>query len=107
MSAKPLIERRSFPPRPASLTDLPFVADIKLAIELDKAMQYASVKRMEMLYPGQTFNLRLLKSTATRIGRPPLDIFDANYGTVKAYHAEVWREAYALEIHGKPMERSA
>ena len=31
MSAKPLIERRSFPPRPAPLTDLPFVADIKVA----------------------------------------------------------------------------
>lgn len=79
----------------------------KLAIELDKAMQYASVKRMEMLYPGQRFNWRLLKSTATQMDRPPIDIFDANYGTVKAYHAEVWREAYALEIHGKPMKRSA
>lgn len=24
---------------------------------------------------------------------------DANYGTVKAYHADVWREAYAVEIN--------
>ena len=78
----------------------------KLAIELDKAMQYASVKRMEMLH-GQTFNWRLLKSTAIQIDRPPIDIFDANYGTVKAYHADVWREAYALEIHVEPIKKSA
>jgi hypothetical protein len=32
------------------------------------------------------------------MGLPPIDIFDANYGTVKAYHADAWREAYALEI---------
>ena len=78
----------------------------KLAIELDKAMQYASVKRMEMLH-GQTFNWRLLKSTAIQIDRPPIDIFDANYGTVKAYHADVWREAYALGIHIEPIRESA
>ena len=29
---------------------------------------------------------------------PPIDVFDANYGTVKAYHSEVWREAYAVNI---------
>lgn len=29
---------------------------------------------------------------------PPIDVFDSNYGTVKAYHADVWREAYALDI---------
>ena len=79
----------------------------KLAIELDKAMQYASVKRMEMLYRGKTFNWRLLKSTAIQMDRPPIDIFDANYGTVKAYHADVWREAYALEIHVEPIRESA
>lgn len=30
MTQQALIERRSFPPRPASLTDLPFVADVKV-----------------------------------------------------------------------------
>ena len=79
----------------------------KLAIELDKAKQYATVKRMEMLYHGQSFNWRLLKSTAIQMNRPPIDIFDANYGTVKAYHADVWREAYALEIHIEPIRESA
>lgn len=70
----------------------------RLEVELDKAMQYATVKRMEMLYHGQKFNWRLLKSTATQMEMPPIDVFDSNYGTVKAYHADVWREAYALEI---------
>lgn len=70
----------------------------RLEVEIDKAMQYATVKRMEMLYHGQKFNWRLLKSTATQMDMPPIDVFDSNYGTVKAYHADVWREAYALEI---------
>ncbi len=70
----------------------------RLEVELDKALQYATVKRMEMLYHGQKFNWRLLKSTATQMDMPPIDVFDSNYGTVKAYHADVWREAYALEI---------
>lgn len=70
----------------------------KLAIELDRSKEYATVKRMEMLYHGQKFNWRLLKSTSVEMGVPSIDIFDANYGTVKAYHADVWREAYALSI---------
>lgn len=70
----------------------------RLEVELDKAKQYASVKRMQMIYHGQKFNWRHLKSTAAEMGLPAIDIFDANYGTVKAYHADVWREAYALEI---------
>ncbi|MDR0674343.1 MAG: Rha family transcriptional regulator [Zoogloeaceae bacterium] len=70
----------------------------KLKIELDQSKQYATVKRMEMLYHGQKFNWRLLKSTGIEMGIPPTEIFDQNYGTVKAYHADVWREAYALDI---------
>ena len=70
----------------------------KLEIELDRAMQYASVKRMEMLYHGQQFSWRHLKSVSTEMGIPAIDIFDANYGTVKAYHQEVWHEAYAISI---------
>lgn len=69
-----------------------------LEIQLDKAKQYASIKRMEMLYHGQQFSWRLLKSTSAEMAMPPIDIFDANYGTVKAYHADVWMEAYAVEI---------
>lgn len=72
----------------------------KLEIELDRSKEYASVKRMEMLYHGIQFSWRLLKSAAADLGIPSVDVFDANYGTVKAYHASVWREAYALDIGG-------
>lgn len=70
----------------------------KLAQELDRSRQYATVKRMSMLYHGQEFRWRELKHVSAEMGIPPVDVFDANYGTVKAYHADVWREAYALEI---------
>ena len=70
----------------------------KLEIELDRSKQFSSVKRMEMLYHGQKFSWRELKSTSALMGLEPIDIFDANYGTVKAWPAEVWMEVYALEI---------
>ncbi len=70
----------------------------RLQVELDRSKEYATVKRMEMLYHGQRFNWRHLKTTAGEMGIEPIDVFDTNYGTVKSYHADVWREAYALEI---------
>lgn len=69
-----------------------------LEIELDRSKSHASVKRMQMIYHGQKFDWRKLKSAAQEMGIEPVDIFDANYGTVKAYHADVWREVYALPI---------
>ena len=69
-----------------------------LEIQLDRSKQYATVKRMEMLYHGQRFNWRLLKATATEMQVPPIDVFDQNYGKVNAYHADVWMEVYALPI---------
>ena len=59
---------------------------------------YATIKRMEMLYHGQRFNWRLLKNAASAMGIDSIDVFDQNYGTVKAYHKDVWMEAYALTI---------
>ena len=70
----------------------------KLEIELDKSKQYASIKRMSMIYHGQKFKWQSLKSASIEMDLPSIDIFDANYETVKAYHADVWREVYALEI---------
>ena len=69
-----------------------------LEAQLDRSKQYATVKRMEMLYHGQKFNWRLLKSAASEMNIPAIDVFDANYGTVKAYHADVWREAFAVNL---------
>jgi phage regulator Rha-like protein len=73
-----------------------------LEIELDRSRKYSSVKRMQMLYHGQKFDWRKLKSAAQEMGAQPIEIFDANYGTVKAYHADVWLEVYALPIEVAP-----
>lgn len=73
----------------------------RLEVELDRSHAYASIKRMSMLYHGQDFNWRLLKRTSVEMSIPAIDVFDQNYGTVKAYHADVWHEAYALDIPGR------
>ena len=70
----------------------------RLEIELDKSKQYATIKRMEMIFHGQKFRWQLLKAAATEMGIPTIDVFDQNFGTVKAYHADVWAEAYAISI---------
>ena len=70
----------------------------RLAIELDESRKWASIKRMEMAYHGQKFDWRILKEAAAEMGIATRKIFDANYGTVNAYHADVWAEAYAVEI---------
>lgn len=72
----------------------------RLEIELDKSKDYATVKRMERLYHGQPFNWRALKGAASEMNLPAIDVFDQNYGTVKAYHRDVWHEVYALAIEG-------
>lgn len=79
----------------------------RLEIELDRSKDYATVKRMQMIHHGQPFNWRILKSTAAEMEIPPIDVFDQNYGTVKAYHADVWREAYAVEIEFTEQAREA
>lgn len=70
----------------------------KLEIELDKSKEYCTIKRMEMLCHGQKFKWRELKSTSIELELPPIDVFDANYGTVKAYHKAAWLETYGLEF---------
>jgi prophage antirepressor-like protein len=68
----------------------------RLEIELDKSKEYCTVKRMEMLQHGLKFEWRKLKSAGSDLGIDSIDVFDANYGKVKAYHKDVWLEAYAL-----------
>lgn len=69
-----------------------------LEIQLDKAKGYCTIKRAEMLYHGQKFNWISLKSACSELGISSIDVFDANYGTVKAYPIEAWLEAYALNM---------
>lgn len=70
-----------------------------LEIELDKSKLYASVKRMEMVCHGQKFDWRLLKSACIDLGIEPERVFDQNYGSVNAYPAEAWLEAFAIDIN--------
>lgn len=69
----------------------------RLEIELDRSQEWSTIKRMEII-TGLKFNWRLLKSAGADLGIQPKDVFDPNFGTVKAYHASVWLEAYALDI---------
>ncbi|MDQ0507422.1 KilA-N domain-containing protein [Xanthobacter agilis] len=69
-----------------------------LQIELDRSGQWASVKRMEKLYPDRKFDWRVLKRVSVEVGFSPLDVPDQNYGTVKAYHAAAWERAYGVEV---------
>ena len=70
----------------------------KLEVELDKSKSFCSIKRMEMLMHGQKFKWRELKSACKDLEIKPIDIFDANYGTVKAYPKEAWNEAYGIKL---------
>ncbi len=70
----------------------------KLKQELDTSKEYATVKRMQLQNHWITFNWRLLKSTGIEMWIDPIEVFDANYWTVKAYHRDVWKEAYGLTI---------
>jgi len=53
---------------------------------------------MSVVHHGINFCWRKLKSASQDVEHPPISIFDQNYGTVKAYHTEAWKEAYALEV---------
>lgn len=70
----------------------------RLETELDKSKEYCSVKRMQMIHHGQKFNWRELKAASAEMEIPPVKVFDQNYGQVNAYHVEVWRAAYAIDM---------
>lgn len=70
-----------------------------LQIELDQSKEYITIKRMEKLNPKQHFNWRLLKRESERLHKPSKETFDQNYGTVKAYHIDVWESLYFDSIN--------
>ena len=69
-----------------------------LEIRADRSRQYASVKRLEKVFKGRTFDWRPLKRAALELGLPPKKIDDANYGEVNVYHADVWQKVYGLFV---------
>ena len=70
----------------------------QLSIELDRSHQMATIKRVEMTYPGHQFCWRMLKAACRDLGISPVDVFDANYGSVKAYPAAAWKYAYDINM---------
>lgn len=74
----------------------------QLQIQLDQSKRFATVKRVEAVFPGHKFDWRILKRATKVLCMKALDVFDQNYGTVKAYPAEVWREAYGVDITPEP-----
>lgn len=70
----------------------------RLKIELDKSKEYCTVKRMEILNHWLKFRRKHLKDTSIEMEIEPIKVFDANYWTVKAYHKDVWQEAYWLTL---------
>lgn len=72
----------------------------KLEIQLDVNNKYSTIKRMSTL-TGCVYNWRVLKKAASYLGIKSKDVHDANYGTVKAYHTDVWEQAYNIRIRVK------
>jgi phage regulator Rha-like protein len=70
-----------------------------LAVMMDYSRKYATVKRMQRLYPGQKFSWRSLKAASEELGIAPVRVFDHNYGEVCAYHDAAWRKAYDVGIN--------
>jgi phage regulator Rha-like protein len=68
-----------------------------LSIELDRSKEYASIKRIEKV-TGKRYSWRKLKAQGHEMGIESKEVFDANYGTVKAYRADVWMESYGVTI---------
>lgn len=71
----------------------------RLRIELDESKSYITIKRMEKLNPNLHFDWRILKKECGKLNAPAKDVFDANYGTVKAYPTKVWESLYFDSIN--------
>lgn len=72
-----------------------------LEIELDKNKEWYSIKRVTKLMGGK-FDWRKLKQASEDLGYDIERVFDKNYGTVNAYHVDVWNDVYPeLELSTK------
>ena len=69
----------------------------KLEVQLDQSKQYATIKKMQ-IQTGKTYKWQLLKKAGTELGIKPKRVDDVNYGSVNAYHKDVWMKAYNIKI---------
>lgn len=76
------------------LTELEVKEAVKpLEIELDKNKEWYSIKRVTKL-TGGSYDWRKLKQASEDHGYDIERVFDKNYGTVNAYHVDVWNDVY-------------
>lgn len=71
----------------------------ELKIKLDQDSEYYSIKRVSILNnkSQKDYNWRILKSKSFQLGKEIKAVPDSNYGIVKSYHIDVWRECYPKE----------
>lgn len=65
--------------------------------ELGESKNYASIKAVERV-TGEKFNWRILKKWCIDNGKRIKDIADANYGSVKIYHRDAWKQVYGINL---------
>ena len=81
----------------------------KLKIKLDLEMSYATVKKVELemsyatvkkveLETGRKYSWQNLKKYCLSAGLGWNKAFDANYGSVNSYPAEVWKNVCGVEL---------
>jgi hypothetical protein len=74
----------------------------ELEIELDEHKAWFSVKRVCLLGHFKTSQAkslwRNLKTYSIANDYKIVSIFDANYGSVKTYHKDVWKAVYMIEL---------
>lgn len=66
-------------------------------VQLDKSLEFSTIKRQEGLY-GESYNWRVLTKSSVKLNVERKDVFDQNYGTVKSYHKDAWLDAYDVVI---------
>ena len=71
----------------------------KLQITLDQHEEWASVKKIEKTHK-RAFPWQPLKNYSVANEYEIKSVFDQNYGKVNAYHADVWKAVYDIELLG-------
>lgn len=68
-----------------------------LKIELDQTHDWSTIKRQEKIH-GRRFNWYVLKSYCLEHKIEIREVFDQNYGSVKAYHRSAWYAVFNVII---------
>jgi len=70
---------------------------VETKIVLDERKEWSSIKRQEVLHQRK-FVWQVLTKWHIDHDIDRKEVFDENYGTVKAYHADAWLDVYLIEL---------